>query len=93
MPKFTPRQRKHKVIQRLEHHHSTRENGGEQNASGAVPGITTEKDKKRENMKNTLRSQQGSMSSKKQRRLEKYIVGDKRILKFVRDLICSRIKK
>ena len=76
MPKFVPRQRKHKVRRRLE------QNGGDvgvpagndSNAAQILPSTFTEKEKKRQDMKNALRAQQPKISSKKQKRLDKYIV-------------------
>ena len=76
MPKFVPRQRKHKVRKRLEL------DGGnlgvptnnESNAAEILPTNVAEKEKKRQDMKNALREQQPKVSSKKQKRLDKYIV-------------------
>ena len=76
MPKFVPRQRKHKVRKRLEQ-------GGDDlsvrissdsNAAEILPVTVTEKEKKRQDLKNALRVQQPKASSKKQKRLDKYIV-------------------
>lgn len=76
MPGFVPRQRKHKVRKRLE------QNAGnlglpassDSNAAEILPVSVTEKEKKRQDMRNALREQQPKVSSKKQKRLEKYIV-------------------
>ena len=76
MPKFVPRQRKHKVRKRLEQNAS---NSGvpissDSNAAEILPVSVTEKEKKRQDLRNALREQQPKVSSKKQKRLEKYIV-------------------
>lgn len=76
MPKFVPRQRKHKVRNRLE---PAGGNGGvstgnDSNAAEILPTTIIEKEKKRQDMKNALRAQQPKISSKKQKRLDKYIV-------------------
>ena len=76
MPKFVPRQRKHKVRKRQE------QNDGklgvpvssDSNAAEILPVSFTEKEEKRRDMRNALREQQPKASSKKQKRLEKYIV-------------------
>ena len=76
MPKFVPRQRKHKVRKSLE------QDGGnvgvpvgnDSNVAEIVPTNATEKEKKRQDMRNALWAQQPKVSSKKQKRLDKYIV-------------------
>lgn len=76
MPHFVPRQRKHKVRKRLEQDGSNMgvPNGNDSNAAEILSITGTEKEKKRQDMKNTLRAQQPKFSSKKQKRLDKYIV-------------------
>lgn len=69
MPKFVPRQRKHKVRKRLE-----QDGGNDSNALEILPTTVTEKEKKRQDMKDLLRMQLSNVSSKKQKRLDKYIV-------------------
>ena len=76
MPKFVPRQRKHKVRTRLKQ--GGDDVGGpisnDSNAAEIFPATVTEKEKKRQDLKNALRVQQPKVSSKKQKRLDKYIV-------------------
>lgn len=76
MPKFVPRQRKHKVRKRLEQDGDSVgvPNGNDSNATEIVPPTVTEREEKRQDMKNALRAQQPKVSSKKQKRLDKYIV-------------------
>lgn len=78
MPKFVPRERKHKVLSR----HKTESNdghgknstfAGDSNAVELLPK-TTEKEERRQEMRLTLRAQQSKPSAKKQKRLDKYIV-------------------
>lgn len=76
MPNFVPRQRKHKLRKRLE------QDGGngrvptsmDSNAVEILPTSVTEKEKKRQDMRNALRVEQTKISSQKQKRLDKYIV-------------------
>ena len=76
MPKFVPRQRKHKVRKRLEQSGDDVEVriSNDSNAAEILPATVTEKEKKRQDLKNALRVQQSKVSSKKQKRLDKYIV-------------------
>ena len=76
MPKFVPRQRKHKVKRRLEQDAGNLgvSASSDSNAAELLPVRVTEKEKKRQEMRNALREQQPKVSSKKQKRLEKYIV-------------------
>ena len=77
MPKFVPRERKHKVRKRLEEHGNGGRNGhltSDPNAIEILPGISKEKKDRRQAMKDALRAQEPQMSSKKQKRLDKYIV-------------------
>lgn len=77
MPKFVPKERKHKVRQRLGQDGQI---GGDDaaaadsNAMEILPSSSTEKEQKRQRMKESLRAQQSKISGKKQRRLDKYIV-------------------
>ena len=77
MPKFVPRERKHKVRKRLEE----RSNGGghghpasDPNAVEILSGTSKEKADRRQAIKDALRAQQPQLSSKKQKRLDKYVV-------------------
>lgn len=76
MPKFTPRQRKHKIRKRLEQDSSNVgvPSGNDSNSVEILPSTITEKEKKWQEIENTIRTQQPKVSSKKQRRLDKYIV-------------------
>ena len=76
MPKFIPRQRKHKLKYRLEPGGGSGgvSTGNDSNAAEILPTTVTEKEKKRQDMKNALRAQQPKISDKKQKRLDKYIV-------------------
>lgn len=74
MPKFVPRQRKHRVKERLTRHGHEPEKTLDSNPTEIVPSSKNEKEEKRQSMKAALRSQQPVMSSKKKKRLDKYIV-------------------
>ena len=75
MPKFVPRERKHKVRQRRGQDGN---NGGNEtstvdsNVVEILPSSTGEKEQKRQNMRADLQAQQ--VSGKKRKRLDKYIV-------------------
>lgn len=69
MPKFVPRQRKQKHRQQAE---STA--GIDTNAAEILPVSKSEKEAKRQKLKEELKSQNPTISSKKQKRLDKYIV-------------------
>ena len=71
MPQFKPRERKHKVRRRLEENGST---NLDSNAAEILPATQRERKIKHDAMKKELQSQQPKMSSKKQKRLDKYIV-------------------
>ncbi len=70
MPRFVPRQRKHKVRNRLEQARGNIDvsTGNDSNAAEILATTITEKEKKRQDM------QQPKIPSKKQKRLDKYIV-------------------
>jgi len=81
MPKFVPRERKHKVLLRQK----SESNGGHGKEIPLVGAMvdsnpvellpkTTEKEQRRQDMRHTLRAQQPKVSAKKQKRLDKYIV-------------------
>ena len=77
MPKFVPRERKHKVRKRLEDNGNRDRSGrlaSDPNAVEILPSTSRGKEDKRKAMKDALHAQQPQMSSKKQKRLDKYIV-------------------
>ena len=75
MPKFVPRQRKHKVLSRRSARNGTASaQSADTNAIEILPKAGVEREKKKAEMKAALKSQQPAMSSKKQKRLDKYIV-------------------
>jgi ATP-dependent RNA helicase DHX37/DHR1 len=70
MPKFVPRQRKHKVRQR----EATTDNvSANTNQIQLLPQTQSERDEKRRKLKEELRAGQDKISGKKQKRLDKYI--------------------
>lgn len=75
MPKFVPRQRKHKIdkTQRRDGKSGNRPSN-DSNATEIIPVPKTEREEKRRQLKEDLRTQQPKISSKKQKRLDKYIV-------------------
>ena len=73
MPKFVPRQRKHKVIARSKQHASHSEPTVDSNAVERIPAAKTEIDEKKRRMKEELRKEGTKISGKKAKRLEKYI--------------------
>lgn len=70
MPKFTPRQRKHKHRQREEANVPQ----GDTNFAEVSASARNDKEARRQNLREELRSQHPKVSSKKQKRLDKYIV-------------------
>lgn len=75
MPKFVARQRKHKSRHRDGRSgKSDSEPGNDSNVTELLPVTRTEKEEKRQQLKEDLRAQQPKVSSKKQKRLDKYIV-------------------
>jgi ATP-dependent RNA helicase DHX37/DHR1 len=70
MPKFVPRQRKHKVRQREA---ATDNVSANTNQIQLLPQNQSERDEKRQKLKEDLRAGQGKISGKKQKRLDKYI--------------------
>ncbi|KAI9844958.1 MAG: putative ATP-dependent RNA helicase DHR1, partial [Thelocarpon superellum] len=73
MPKFVPRQRKHKVRQRKAPSSNTQAPRGDPNATEILPPSQAEREEKRQRLREELRAQQPKISSKKQKRLDKYI--------------------
>lgn len=72
MAPFKRRERKHRVRRRTSEHP---DNGTDTNASEILPASQQELKSRREEMRASLRAEQPKMSSKKQKRLDKYIVG------------------
>lgn len=68
MPKFTPRQRKHKNRQK----ESTAL--ADTNVAEILPISKSEKEAKKQKLREELRAKHEKVSSKKQKRLDKYIV-------------------
>lgn len=78
MAKFVPRQRKHKVRKRLEQNDGNEgpKYGLDTNPVEIQSATATEREKKRQQMKQSLRAKHPKASGKKQKRLDKYIVGE-----------------
>ena len=74
MAPFIPRQRKHKVRQRLKHHDKKPETELDPNAFENVPLSKREREEKRKALRAEILGQGQKISSKKQKRLDKYIV-------------------
>jgi ATP-dependent RNA helicase DHX37/DHR1 len=68
MPKFTPRQRKHRKREKQP------DLAQDTNVVELLPVSNTEKEERRRKLKEELKAQQPKISSKKQKRLDKYIV-------------------
>lgn len=70
MPKFVPRQRKQK------HRQQEAKNAApvDTNAAEITPASKSEKEARRQKLREELRSQHEHVSAKKQKRLDKYIV-------------------
>ena len=79
MAKFVPRQRKHKVLQRQKRFNN-RHVGEDACTNGLeiLPAVAAEREKKKNEMKAAIKHEQPVMSSKKRKRLDKYIVGKSR---------------
>jgi ATP-dependent RNA helicase DHX37/DHR1 len=73
MPKFVPRQRKHKVIARSKQHAGHSEPEIDSNAVEHLPAAKAEIEEKKRRMKEELRKEGTKISGKKAKRLEKYI--------------------
>lgn len=71
MPRFVPRQRKHKVRDREKTAPTTAPDPS--NQEQIVPLSKAEKEQKRQKLREELRAQQPKVSAKKQKRLDKYI--------------------
>ncbi|KAL9114376.1 MAG: hypothetical protein Q9187_007478, partial [Circinaria calcarea] len=73
MTRFVPRDRKHKWRRREITESQNGTSLGNPNEAETIPISKQEKEKRRQELKDTLRSQQPKISSKKQKRLDKYI--------------------
>ncbi|KIW70875.1 hypothetical protein PV04_03110 [Phialophora macrospora] len=77
MPRFVPRQRKHKVLARQKAAATTSlptaDNPPSSNAEIIIPQSKAEREEKKRQLKEELRAQQTKISSKKQKRLDKYV--------------------
>jgi ATP-dependent RNA helicase DHX37/DHR1 len=72
MPKFVPRQRKHKVVARQQS--SSRPQNDDANAEQILPADQREREEKKKVLKEELvRESQGKISGKKKKRLDKYV--------------------
>lgn len=74
MPQFVPRQRKQRVLRRSANNGTSTNGRADTNALEILPSEQTEKEKLHLRIKDEIRAQQPQMSSKKQKRLDKYIV-------------------
>lgn len=77
MPKFTPRQRKHKVRDRQKsYNNEDKQLGFDTNTAEIVThtGTQTERERKKQELKASLGNAELGISSKKKKRLDKYIV-------------------
>ena len=74
MPKFVPRQRKHRVRERLKHDGADSRLTRDSNPLETVPIISNGKEEERQRRNYAIRAEQPTMSSKKKKRLDKYIV-------------------
>jgi ATP-dependent RNA helicase DHX37/DHR1 len=73
MPKFVPRQRKHKVIARQKSTHP-QEDAADANAEQILPAAQREREDKKKALKEELvRESQGKITGKKKKRLDKYV--------------------
>lgn len=73
MPTFVPRVRKHKVRRRLQTNSTNSEKYEDSNPLELEPSSKS-REESRQALRDELRSQQPVMSSKKKKRLDKYIV-------------------
>lgn len=71
MPKFIPRDRK---ARRKKDRRSRNDEVSDTNAAEILPIPSSEKESKKKELRDSIRAQQPSMSSKKAKRLDKYIV-------------------
>ena len=73
MPKFVPRQRKHKVLARLKNHGDNNNPESDTNAVEYIPPAKAVLEEKKRRLKEELQNQGPKVSGKKAKRLEKYI--------------------
>lgn len=73
MAPFVPRQRKHRKTKKVSRGDSGH-NDSNSNALEILPDSMKSKEEKKSALKDALRAKQPKMSSKKQKRLDKYIV-------------------
>ena len=76
MPKFVPRQRKHKARAREAKDGAQKQDQDDANAAEILPASKREREQRRQAMRDELRAQQQKISGKKAKRLDKYIVGN-----------------
>lgn len=77
MPKFVPRQRKHKVLARQKQNESVGDAKGavDANAAEIIPAEQRAREERKRALREELtRETSGKMSGKKKKRLDKYIV-------------------
>ena len=88
MAKFVPRQRKHKVLQRQKDKARRRStDGGEDTNAEEIPSAwEAQRQAKKRELKDAAKAAQPTMSGKKKKRLDKYIVRKPEIRVFV---ICA----
>lgn len=84
MAKFVPRQRKHKVLQRQKDKSRRRCIDGAEgtNAEELPSAPDAQRQAKKQELKDAAKAQQPTMSGKKKKRLDKYIVRKSEILPF-----------
>ncbi|KAF2097434.1 P-loop containing nucleoside triphosphate hydrolase protein [Rhizodiscina lignyota] len=73
MPKFVPRQRKHRVLARQKATGNSAVQNGDSNTVELLPTSKKEKEERRQQLRKELQAQQPKISSKKKKRLDKYI--------------------
>ena len=76
MANFVPRQRKHKVLQRQKDKPRRRSiDGGEDTNAEVIPSASeAQRQAKKQELKDAAKAEQPTMSGKKKKRLDKYIV-------------------
>ncbi|KAI4179590.1 MAG: hypothetical protein LQ346_007167, partial [Caloplaca aetnensis] len=70
MPKFVPRDRK---ARRKKDRRSRNDEVPDTNAAEILPSTTSDKEMRKKELRDSIRAQQPGISSKKNRRLDKYI--------------------
>ena len=82
MAKFIPRQRKHKVLQRQKDKSRRRSiNGGEDTNAEEIPSASeAQRQAKKQELKDAAKAARPTMSGKKKKRLDKYIVCNVEVL-------------